>query len=731
MRTGYLVLVVGILLGLWLSTTPTPKPVNAAPESFSATRAFADIKIIGAKPHPIGSAEHDKVQAYLVRRLAAMGLQPQIQSERITQDDVGRTVSAPVSNVIGILKGADSSKPAVLVMAHYDTVPDSPGAADDTAGVATLLEIARALKAGAKPPRDVVFLFTDGEEPGLMGAGAFFRDNPLLRHIGAMVNFDVRGDAGRSFMFETGPKNADAVALWRAKTPNPSGNSLATAIYKRMPNGTDFTLGVERGLPGLNFAFLGDEEAYHTALATPAHLNLGSVQHMGGQGLAAVRAFAWRIPAQTADSVYSDVLGLFVIQYSIAFGWILLAVTALCVLVAIFTAQRESSFAWGRGLVGALAALVLPAVALWLVGQWFGGTYHFLRLAHFDFLLAGAALLALGAALFGANLYPPVRHAAVWPWLLLFLLVLAAVLQVHLAEGAFAIVWPLLATALIGMIRFTVYRGKDSAVATVLSLLIGVVVVAQSVMLGTIFFTSLGVSVPLVLMLPLITVLPLLLLMPGQPLPRAVHLVVLFAGVALFAYGRYAPATAERPHPSTIRYVMDQDHGKAYRVDYLDSGDAWTKSALGADFHFAPLPFTHSVPYSWAPAKPVPVPNAALTIRREGDALIVSAKPGVGAWVSTLSVRAPVGLAASSLDGTPLAASAPADWHDMRVHMPGADGFTWIVPVPKFGPLELRLVMLYPWWPRDAAKLPPLPADKMRFNNTETTEVVLQRVWNP
>jgi len=731
MRTGYLVLVVGILLGLWLSATPAPKPADAAAQSFSATRAFADIKAIADKPHPVGSAEHERVQAYLVRRLAAMGLQPQLQAERITQEDVGRTISSPVRNVIGVLKGADSSKPAVLVIAHYDTVPDSPGAADDTSGVATLLEIARALKAGPKLPHDVVFLFSDGEELGLMGAGAFFRDNPLVRHIGAVVNFDVRGDAGRSFMYETGPKNADAVAMWRAKAPSPSGNSLATAIYKRMPNGTDFTLGAQRGLPGLNFAFLGDEAAYHSALATPAHLNLGSVQHLGDQGLAAVRAFAERLPAQTSDSVYSDVLGLFLIQYGVAFGWVLFVVTALCVFTAIFMAQRAASYAWGRGFVAAIAALVLPAAGLWLAGFWFGDIHHFLRLAHFDFLLAGAALLALGAALLGANLFVPARRAAVWQWLMLALLLLAAVLQVHLPEGAFVIVWPLLAAALVALLRFAVYRGQDRAVPAVAAAVIGAIVVAQATMLGSIFFTSLGVSAPLVLMLPLVVVLPVLLLVPGRSVPRAIHLVVLLAGVMLFAHGRYAAPTAERPHPSTIRYVVDQDRGKAYRIDYLNAGDDWTRSALGSDPHFAALPFTQHMPFWWAAAKSVPVPKAALTIRREGNVLIVSAQPEAGAWVSSLSVRAPMGLAASSLDGTALAASAPGTWHDMRVFVPGPDGFTWTVPAPKFGPLELRLVTLYRSWPKDAAKLPPLPAGKMRFNNTETTEVVLQRVWSP
>ena len=59
--------------------------------------------------------------------------------------------------------------PALLVMAHYDTVDVSPGANDDAAAVAVSLELARALTV-APPPRPVVIAFTGGEELGLLGA---------------------------------------------------------------------------------------------------------------------------------------------------------------------------------------------------------------------------------------------------------------------------------------------------------------------------------------------------------------------------------------------------------------------------------------------------------------------------------------------------------------------------------------------------------------------------------
>ena len=56
------------------------------------------------------------------------------------------------------------------MFAHYDSVQVSYGANDDGAGVSTLLETARALKAGPPPVNDIVFLFTDADTVHLPGS---------------------------------------------------------------------------------------------------------------------------------------------------------------------------------------------------------------------------------------------------------------------------------------------------------------------------------------------------------------------------------------------------------------------------------------------------------------------------------------------------------------------------------------------------------------------------------
>ena len=293
-------LVVGGLLAWWQSAPPAPRPADVPGGLFSAARAANDIRIIAKTPHPTGSAANAAVRDHLVARMTALGLAPRVQRTNSPR--------GPVENVIGVLPGRDPTKPAVAILAHYDSVPGSPGAGDDAAGVASALEVVRALKTGAPPARDVAVLLTDGEELGLLGAKAFFAEDPLAKQIGLVINLEARGGAGRAAMFETGPGNGGLIEAFRKAATKPSSNSLAVFIYQQLPNDTDFTEARAAGVTGFNFAFIGRQFDYHSPTATLANLDLGSVQSMGEQTLALARALALAevLPAAEPDVVYSQ-----------------------------------------------------------------------------------------------------------------------------------------------------------------------------------------------------------------------------------------------------------------------------------------------------------------------------------------------------------------------------------------------------------------------------------------
>ena len=168
-----------------------PKPSSAPQAQFSAVRA-QDIlhQILGDDaPHPIGSAANQAVRTRILDQLARLGYKPQVQ--------VGFACSeygdcATVHNVVARLDGSEPGS-AVLLVAHYDSVPAAPGDSDDGAGVAAVLEIARALQSLPQPRHSIILLIDDGEEAGLLGARAFVQSHPWAKEVRAAVNLDARG----------------------------------------------------------------------------------------------------------------------------------------------------------------------------------------------------------------------------------------------------------------------------------------------------------------------------------------------------------------------------------------------------------------------------------------------------------------------------------------------------------------------------------------------------------
>ena len=179
-----------------------------------------------------------------------------------------------------------------MLAAHYDSVPAGPGASDDGAAVASVLEIARIVAARPPPPRPIVLLITDGEEAGLLGAWLFVHRHPLSKQVKAAVNMEARGTSGLSLMFETGSANGWLMRLYGSAIARPITNSLYYVVYKLLQNDTDFTAFKAAGYQGFNFAFIGNVGRYHTPLDNVANAGAGSIQQQGDNALAVLSALA-------------------------------------------------------------------------------------------------------------------------------------------------------------------------------------------------------------------------------------------------------------------------------------------------------------------------------------------------------------------------------------------------------------------------------------------------------
>ena len=310
----------------WLTfTPPSVLPKSAPLTSFSAARALDQLRPLVALPHPIGSAAHTQVRDNLLKTLGESGLEVQVQCEEVVITKSGSPFDAGlVHNVIARLPGTDG-RHAILIAAHYDSVPTGPGAGDDGAALAAMLETARAVRTLPRLQNDLILLFTDGEEVGGLGAHAFVTRHPLAKKVAVALNFEARGTSGPALMFEASSENGWLVQHLAGCHGKPIANSATYEIYRAMPNETDFTHFREAGIAGMNFAFIDDYFWYHTARDDLTHLHPESVQHHGELMLGLIRRLGdedLSTPRQQ-DAVYFNLTGGLFIYYPVRWSWVM------------------------------------------------------------------------------------------------------------------------------------------------------------------------------------------------------------------------------------------------------------------------------------------------------------------------------------------------------------------------------------------------------------------------
>jgi len=603
-----------------------------------------DVHAIAVRPHPIGSMEIADVRRFLMSRMEALGLDPQIRTQIAVATNrhfADLALAGRVRNIVGELKGSDPKLPAVLLMAHYDTVAHSPGAGDDTSGVAVALETARALRASGALRRSVIFLFTDGEEAGLLGSTAFFEEDPLRSRVGLVINLEARGDSGRTSMFQASPNNRGLIEVYRGNAISPTADSLGSTLYDQMPNDTDLTAALAKGYAGMNFAFAGHQMAYHTPVSTPDSLNTSSLQHMGDQVLPLVRAFARSetLPTGAGDLVYADMFGLFFISYPLWVGWLLAFVAIGTALATLGVGIARGGIAWRdavRGAGGLLALLLGIATILmlevrlvafllrdvaspyaligqfgWLLGagillaagigilQLNGAARGKRRAAAIGLLVAGSLGALLGifsplvlgmgvaaAALTGLSIGRRVEMTGFFAGAVTLLAVLTAALQLLLPAGAHVLVWPLLLLAGISALLIITPSGPAMpavrvAIAIATSLLIGMM---ASQAYG--FFVLMGPTLPAIIApfaaLAVLALAPLLWQLRGSAWVGTASLV---AGITLSTVAGIEGQVPSAASPEMVEvfYLADIDARTNYWVTSKLDPSGWVETAVEQD----------------------------------------------------------------------------------------------------------------------------------------------------
>jgi hypothetical protein len=253
-----------------------PAPGDASTESatiaaIDSAALLADLEYLADDARAgrrIGTPGSADARRYLARRLTELGAAPlpgAIAGEPFVHAFRAARRGAPGDsvqgmNVIARIRGARDTTRVLVVSAHYDHVGvgravdgDSiyNGADDNASGAAALLAVASELR--TRPPEhDVVLLFPDGEEAGLLGARAFVAAPPVPRtSIALNVNLDMLSRDTRGELWVAGP------GRWPALRPVMQRLAADSPVRLR--------IGHDSGTPQEDWTTQSDHGAFHAA----------------------------------------------------------------------------------------------------------------------------------------------------------------------------------------------------------------------------------------------------------------------------------------------------------------------------------------------------------------------------------------------------------------------------------------------------------------------------------
>jgi hypothetical protein len=337
-----------------------------------ALACVGELAAIGPRPGESPAAK--RAVAYIEAQLEVM----ELRAERL---EVG-SVDLPAIEVLGTTwrraHRVETTDPdllvrfgppgrALVITAHYDTVPSSPGAVDNAAAVGILIELARVLR-DHPPPQPVILAFTANEEIGLVGAEA------LAAKIGSDVDFaialDLVGGSGPLVINGASELVGRAELGWIAAAADRAGVAITAppahrVISRWWPQAerADHGAFTRRGIRAVHFYNRGQDGdridlAYHSAHDIPSRVDRASVAGVGRLLRALVATAA---PPHAGDGYWVPATRVVVPRWMLVALELVLVAAALLLLV---TAPRRERTA-GAGLwLGLLCFVIATALAI-------------------------------------------------------------------------------------------------------------------------------------------------------------------------------------------------------------------------------------------------------------------------------------------------------------------------------------------------------------------------------
>ncbi len=659
----------------------------------------------------MGSAEHARVRDYLVSRLHQLGCDSVDVQHATGFNTLGDTpIAAAVDNVICLKRGTHPGR-SVVLMAHYDAVPRSHGAADDGSGVVAILETLRALQHSPPLGNDLVAVLTDAEEAGLLGAEAFVDLHPWAQGAGVVLNVDSRGVSGPAYMFQTTVGDAPLISILADAVPDARASSLTGDVYRLLPSDTDLSIWLHSAWQGggYNLGFVGGVTHYHTPRDNVASLDPGSLQHEGDYLLPLTRSLgnADLAPLRTTDAEYFDAPVVGVVHYPESWALPIALTETAAVLVLLAAAVGRKALSWrgiGRGALVSLGSLVVPAAFAWVgwraTAALHPGFRDMLQGNPYHASLYPAGFALIGVALVVAGIRLAARASTVLDLVVVPLLLWAAagiVCARELPGASYLFAWPL-GGALLG--AAAVLLGWPAPVVA-LSALPALTLVSPLVPALNSASTGMFLA-PCVLLAAFAALLIAVPIRLAESAWRIALPVLAGIGMLVLVVAEFSGGfNATHPHPDSLLYLAETDSSRAWWVTWDRGPDAWTRATLGASpakhsFRQYHLGFGADSLLAM-PAAPDSTPGAVVRIVSsdfipDGRRLHLRiTAPGETRWIRLAFASVPVAISDVVLDGRPLI-SGSGDRYQPLYHVGAAGQLLTFYGMPKDG-IDLRFTV--------------------------------------
>jgi carboxypeptidase Q len=182
-----------------------------------------------------------------LERFIKRGITPRV---RINIQNTLTSGPVETANVVGEIRGREHPEQILVVGGHLDSWDLAQGTTDNGSGTATTLGAAEAImRSGQKPRRTIRFVLFTGEEQGLDGSFAYYKQHQAewANHLGDLILDEGQGPVtdfmlgGRDDLIPAFQPFADSLA-----------NIRPVKVNDKVESGTDTLPFSIYGLPGIN-----------------------------------------------------------------------------------------------------------------------------------------------------------------------------------------------------------------------------------------------------------------------------------------------------------------------------------------------------------------------------------------------------------------------------------------------------------------------------------------------